>query len=79
MSDTRGERRQRFERIFADQYEAVLAYALRRAAREVAEDVTAETFTIAWRKIDNVPADALPWLYAVADRKSTRLNSSHRT
>ena len=34
-----------------------------------AEDVAAETFTIAWRKIDAVPAqEPLPWLYAVARR-----------
>ena len=34
-----------------------------------AEDVAAETFTIAWRKIDAVPAEEpLPWLYAVARR-----------
>ncbi len=34
-----------------------------------AEDVAAETFTIAWRKIDTVPAaEPLPWLYAVARR-----------
>jgi RNA polymerase sigma-70 factor (ECF subfamily) len=34
-----------------------------------AEDVAAETFTIAWRKIDAIPSDEpLPWLYAVARR-----------
>ncbi len=34
-----------------------------------AEDVAAETFTVAWRKIDTVPAEEpLPWLYAVARR-----------
>ncbi len=33
-----------------------------------AEDTAAETFAIAWRKLDTVPADALPWLYAVARR-----------
>ena len=34
-----------------------------------AEDVAAETFTIAWRKLDAVPrGEPLPWLYAVARR-----------
>ena len=34
-----------------------------------AEDVAAETFTIAWRKFDTIPAaEPLPWLYAVARR-----------
>ena len=47
----------------------VLAYAMRRTPTAAdAEDVAAETFTIAWRKMDSVPADALPWLYAVARR-----------
>lgn len=47
----------------------VLAYALRRTSSEAdAEDAAAETFTIAWRKIEQVPGDALPWLLAVARR-----------
>ena len=33
-----------------------------------AEDVAAETFVIAWRKLDAIPEEALPWLYAVARR-----------
>jgi RNA polymerase sigma-70 factor (ECF subfamily) len=34
-----------------------------------AEDVAAETFTIAWRKLDAIPSgEPLPWLYAVARR-----------
>ena len=28
----------------------------------------AETFLVAWRRLDDVPADALPWLYGVARR-----------
>ena len=55
----------------------VLAYALRRAMTEAdAEDAAAETFAIAWRKIDVVPADALPWLLAVARRV---LANQHRS
>ena len=47
----------------------ILAYAMRRTqALADAEDVTAETFTIVWRRLDAVPADPLPWLYAVARR-----------
>jgi RNA polymerase sigma-70 factor (ECF subfamily) len=60
----------RFETLFTEHQRAVLAYAMRRAESAAdAEDVTAETFTIAWRKLDSVPTDApLPWLYAVARR-----------
>lgn len=59
----------RFDALFTEHQRHVLAYAMRRAATLAdAEDVTAETFTIAWRKIDAVPSDPLPWLYAVARR-----------
>jgi RNA polymerase sigma-70 factor (ECF subfamily) len=48
---------------------AVLAYALRRAPREDAADVVAETFLVAWRRLDEVDErSTLPWLYAVARR-----------
>lgn len=59
----------RFEALFADHQRQVLAYAMRRArVLADAEDVAAETFVIAWRKVDAIPVDALPWLYAVARR-----------
>jgi RNA polymerase sigma-70 factor, ECF subfamily len=56
----------RFESLFEAHYARVLAYALRRADAAVAEDVAAETFLVAWRRLEAVPADALPWLYGVA-------------
>jgi DNA-directed RNA polymerase specialized sigma24 family protein len=60
----------RFETLFTEHQRAVLAYAMRRTPTLAdAEDAVAETFAIAWRKIDAVPADEpLPWLYAVARR-----------
>lgn len=65
MKPTRDER---FEVLFRENYPAVRAYALRRAPRDVAQDVAAETFLVAWRRLDDVPGDALPWLYGVARR-----------
>lgn len=56
----------RFEALFHANYPSVLAYALRRADRQVAEDVAAETFAVAWRRLAAVPSDELPWLYGVA-------------
>jgi RNA polymerase sigma-70 factor, ECF subfamily len=48
---------------------AVLAYALRRVPCEDAADVAAETFLVAWRRLDDVDEEsALPWLYGVARR-----------
>jgi RNA polymerase sigma-70 factor, ECF subfamily len=61
-------RSERFERVFRENYAAVRAYALRRAPRGIVQDVVAETFLVAWRRLDDVPDDALPWLYGVARR-----------
>ena len=46
----------------------VLAYALRRTSREQAEEVLAETFIVAWRRLNEIPDDPIPWLLAVARR-----------
>jgi len=61
-------RRDRFEHMFHAHYGRVLAYALRRAQPHMAQDVVAETFTVAWRRLDEVPESELPWLYGVARR-----------
>jgi RNA polymerase sigma factor (sigma-70 family) len=68
MALTERERRERLERLFEDHYASVLAYALRRSPRSVAEDVASETFVVAWRRLEDVPLEALPWLYGVARR-----------
>jgi RNA polymerase sigma-70 factor (ECF subfamily) len=61
----------RFRLLFDRYYRRVLGYALRRTASgQVAEDVVAETFMVAWRRIGDVPPadEALPWLLGVARR-----------
>jgi len=60
----------RFEQLFGEHQRAVLAYALRRApSTPDAEDAAAETFTVAWRRLEDTPSDEpLPWLYAVCRR-----------
>jgi len=65
VEPTRGER---FERLFRESYPLVRAYALRRAAPDAAQDVVAETFLVAWRRLEDVPEDSLPWLYGTARR-----------
>jgi RNA polymerase sigma factor (sigma-70 family) len=62
----------RFSRLFADTERELLAYALRRVDRaEDAADVVAETFLVAWRRMDRVPPgdEARLWLYGVARRQ----------
>jgi DNA-directed RNA polymerase specialized sigma24 family protein len=59
----------KLDELFTSQAGRVLAYAIRRTADHAdAEDVAAETFAIAWRKLQQVPPDPLPWLLAVARR-----------
>jgi RNA polymerase sigma-70 factor (ECF subfamily) len=62
------EQRARFDHLYRRHVGEIAAYALRRASRETAEDVVAETFLVAWRRLDRVPEQPLPWLYAVARR-----------
>ena len=62
---------QRFRRLYEANYRAILGYALRRVEDpEDAADIVAETFLVAWRRGDAVPAgdEALLWLYGVARR-----------
>jgi RNA polymerase sigma factor (sigma-70 family) len=67
--DSRASRRARFRAVYDANYHRILGYALRRAAsRQDAEDVVAETFLTAWRRLEEVPhgSGVRPWLYAVA-------------
>jgi len=59
---------QRFEEIYAEHGQAVHRYALRRTERSEADDIVAEVFLIAWRRLEDVPADPRGWLLAVARR-----------
>jgi RNA polymerase sigma-70 factor (ECF subfamily) len=62
----------RFRRLFAATERDLLAYAVRRVERaEDAADVVAETFLVAWRRLDDVPRgdEARLWLYGVARRQ----------
>jgi RNA polymerase sigma-70 factor (ECF subfamily) len=64
-------REERFRQVYAEHFDAVLGYALRRTDRpEDAADVTADTFLVVWRRVGHVPAEpeTRPWLYGVARR-----------
>jgi RNA polymerase sigma-70 factor (ECF subfamily) len=58
--------RERFERIFRTNHLTVHAFARRRVAAEAVDDIVSETFTVAWRRLDDIPEDPLPWLLGVA-------------
>lgn len=57
-----------FEALYREHGGAVLAYARRRASPGDAEDVVAEVFLTAWRRLEDVPSDARVWLLGVARR-----------
>lgn len=57
---------QQFEELYAEHYEAVRAYVRRRAPECVVDDVVSDTFLVCLRRLERVPDDPLPWLYAVA-------------
>ena len=60
------ERRARFEQLYNAHAAEIAGYAARRAGAELAQDVVADTFLVAWRRLDAVPDEPLPWLYGVA-------------
>jgi RNA polymerase sigma-70 factor, ECF subfamily len=62
------DRRRRLELLFDRHAAAVRAYALRRTDAVSADDTVSEVFVVACRRIDEIPADALPWLLACARR-----------
>jgi RNA polymerase sigma factor (sigma-70 family) len=55
-----------FDAYFRGHAARVYAFALRRTNSQAAQDVTAETFLIAWRRRAEMPAEPLPWLYGIA-------------
>lgn len=74
-----GDDRERFEQLYRRYASEVLAYTLRRAPPEAAQDAVADTFLVAWRRLDAVPQRPLPWLLGVARRTlATQRRSQHR-
>jgi RNA polymerase sigma-70 factor (ECF subfamily) len=63
------ERQRRFETLYLTYYGHLMRYAARRVEHGQQADVVAETFTIAWRRLDQLRGDdPLPWLYGIARR-----------
>lgn len=68
---TDSSRRDRLRALYDASYSPLLGYALRRSrTMEDAADVVAETFLVAWRRLEDIPAgdEARLWLYGVARR-----------
>ncbi len=64
------DRRERFEALYRNHYGAIWAYSRRRVGNAAdADDITAQSWLIVWRRLDDIPVGAeLPWCYGVARR-----------
>lgn len=60
------EPRERFERLYVAHAGVVRRFARRRGEAAEADDVVAEVFVSVWRRLDEVPADPVPWLLGIA-------------
>jgi RNA polymerase sigma-70 factor (ECF subfamily) len=61
-------RRDRFEEVAPRLIEPVRRFLARRTDPTTAEDVLAETLLVCWRRVEDLPAEPLPWAYGVARR-----------
>ena len=62
------ERERSFERLFRAHHGAVYRYVARRVEPAAVQDVVADTFLVAWRRLDELTGEPLPWLLGVARR-----------
>lgn len=81
MREGEGERRRRFDALFASYSSDVVAYCGWRAdSASDAQDAAAEVFLTAWRRLDDLPEGdaARVWLYATARRVIANQRRSSR-
>lgn len=67
----------RFAELWDQHVGRVHRYVSRHTDPHSADDVVSETFLVAWRRLDDVPRDALPWLFVVA--RNTLANARRST
>ncbi|MBD2891225.1 ECF RNA polymerase sigma factor EcfG [Actinomadura sp. RB99] len=56
----------RFTALYDAHHPRVHAYAVSRVGVQAAEEITSETFCVAWRRVRDLPAEPLPWLLGIA-------------
>jgi RNA polymerase sigma-70 factor, ECF subfamily len=57
---------ERFTGLYDRYRNRVYGYAVSRAGRQLADEVVSEVFLVAWRRLDELPDDLLPWLLVTA-------------
>jgi RNA polymerase sigma-70 factor (ECF subfamily) len=70
----------KFRRVFDQHFAAITRYCFRRLPASQANDAAASVFTVAWKKIDQMPEDdhALLWLYGIARNEVSTFRRSLR-
>jgi RNA polymerase sigma-70 factor (ECF subfamily) len=66
VEESATERRARFEALAPGLIDPLRRFLARRTDAATADDVLAETLLVCWRRLDDAPADPLPWAYGVA-------------
>ncbi|GEL94097.1 RNA polymerase sigma factor [Cellulomonas composti] len=70
---------QRFAAMWERYAPRIQAYASRHVGRDDAQEIVAETFLVAWRRLSVVPGEPLPWLLVVArNTVANHRRSQHR-
>ncbi|HLV54538.1 MAG TPA: sigma-70 family RNA polymerase sigma factor [Actinotalea caeni] len=59
-------KRARFEELYWRHHRELAAFIRRRVPPDAVEDVLAEVFVVAWRRLSDIPVEARAWLYGVA-------------
>ncbi|HEX4033221.1 MAG TPA: sigma-70 family RNA polymerase sigma factor [Solirubrobacteraceae bacterium] len=60
------EQRARLEDLYAAHAASVRGYLRRRTDSATTDDLLSDVFVVAWRRLEQIPPDALPWLLACA-------------
>lgn len=61
-----GTEQRTFDAFVREVAEPVRRYLARRTDPDTAEEAFAEVLLVCWRRVDDLPADPLPWVYVVA-------------
>jgi RNA polymerase sigma-70 factor (ECF subfamily) len=68
---------ERFTALYREHHALVRAFASRRVGVDLAQEIVADTFLVAWRRIDDIPETPVPWLYRVALFEIANLKRRH--
>ena len=67
-----------FRAIFDATLDDVRRFCVRRLPRSDVNDAISEVYLVAWRRLDQIPAEPLPWLYGVARNVVRNIERSNR-